>query len=136
MVTVGDDDDSLSVGSFGEDNNDDLERSGSGSSNPELKEMRLFRERRSLRVTQKTDRLELRYHFIGVVINLGLVGISLTLVIVIATSGGLCFRDRGAPSIFSNNQLETCNLCQDWGEGVCQVCNEEDGTSQCYYPYI
>jgi hypothetical protein len=141
VVEDSDEDESLSENSFGEEETEDPEdpevrsTSSFGGSNPELREMRLLRERRMLRQTQKADRVELRYHFTGVMMNFGLVGISLTLVIAVASSGGLCLRNFEAPVIFSYDQLDRCDLCQDYGKGVCEVCNEEDGTSQCYYPY-
>lgn len=134
-----DSDDSLSGDSFDGVEDQRSKSDGSdpsfGGNNPKLKEMRWLRERRLLRETQKQARVELRYHFIGVCMNFALVGISLTLVIVIAKNKGVCFVNMQPPKIFSNDQLESCYLCKDHDEdGACEECMD-DGTSQCYYPY-
>jgi hypothetical protein len=125
-----DDEESLSGDSFGDDDEEDPRNSGSGGNH--LRKLRLLRERRVLRQTQNTDRVQLRYHFGGVVINLSLVGISMILIISIAVNGGLCFKDMKT-SVFEPNQLEKCSACKGIS-GVCEVCNP-DGTSQCYFPY-
>ena len=82
-----DDDDDNSKGSFsgdsfgGDDSGNELSMDGSNS---QLRELRLLRERRILRQTQKTDRVTLRYHFFGVVLGFSLVVISFLLIVFIA----------------------------------------------------
>lgn len=156
------DDDSISGHSFGDDgeNAADIELAASGGHNSsagsinrlnssagsigrggpnhKLREARLLRERRQLRLKQKEDRKRLNYHLAGVLINFFLVGVSFTFIVVIASSGGLCVRSGQRPVVFSMNQLETCNLCP--GEiinGRCEICNQPNaGDYQCYYQYI
>jgi hypothetical protein len=98
-----------------------------------VRELRLLRERRFLRNSQNNDRVHLRYHMIGVAINIFLVCVSLLLIIAIGRNGGLCIVDMEGFNVFSNNQLERCFQCQGTS-GTCEICNA-DGTSQCYYPY-
>jgi hypothetical protein len=102
--------------------------------NYKLRKSRLLRERRILRSAQKTERVELRYHFAGVLINFGLICVSLSLISGIAASGGLCIKNMQRPIVFEKNQLEKCSACKG-SSGVCEICNKEDGTSQCYYSY-
>ena len=118
------DEDSFGGDSFGE--SDDR-------SNMRLREARLLRERRILRQTQKADRVQLRYHFGGVILGFSLVIISLILIIFISRAGGLCVKDMKRPIIFELNQLEKCDKCIGV-EGECQICTE--GSEQCYYPYL
>jgi hypothetical protein len=103
------------------------------SSLTQVRQTRLLRERRLLRQTQSDDRRQLRYHLIGVALNVGFVTISLLLVIMIGRSGGLCIEDMTAPNVFKMDQLDTCFDCKGT-EGVCEICRD-DGTSHCYYPY-
>ena len=124
--------------SFAGDNSRDSRRdfdieSAGGSMNPHLREMRILRERRQLRQIQKADRIQLRYHFIGVVVNFTLVAISLTLVIVITRSGGLCMTNFETPNVFASDQAERCNLCDVESGEVCEICTTD--IQQCYYPY-
>jgi hypothetical protein len=124
------DDDSLSGDSFGNEDEEAPRTSGPGGNH--LTKLRLLRERRILRQTQTTDRVQLRYHFAGVAINLSFVGISMILILSIAVNGGLCFKDMKT-TVFESNQLEKCSACKGTS-GVCEVCND-DGSSECYYPY-
>jgi hypothetical protein len=98
----------------------------------ERREMRLLRERRILRQRQQTEARELKIHFIGTCINIGLIAISLVLIITIASTGGLCVFNEKV-RIFSTDQLKNCNQCVG-ATNVCEVCNT-DGSHQCYYPY-
>lgn len=98
----------------------------------ERKEMRLLRERRILRQRQQSEARELKIHFIGTCINVGLIVISLILIITIASTGGLCVFNESV-KIFSSDQLKNCNQCVGVTD-VCEVCNA-DGSHQCYYPY-
>jgi hypothetical protein len=102
--------------------------------NYKLRKSRLLRERRILRSSQKTERVELRYHFGGVLINFGLICVSMALISGIASSGGLCIKNMQRPIVFEKNPLDKCSACKETS-GVCEICNEEDGTSQCYYSY-
>lgn len=97
------------------------------------RELRLMRDRRILRQTQSEEQRHLRYHFFGVAFNVFLVSISLTVILCIGRSGGLCIRDMEPPNVFKNNQLEKCFDCKETN-GECEVCRD-DGTSHCYYPY-
>ena len=122
--------------SFGGDSFHD-EETNSASDDVDLsqvRELRLLRERRILRQTQTTETQHLRYHFIGVVFNVCLVGISMVLILSIATAGGLCIKDMVAPNAFQRHQLEKCNLCKGTGKEICEVCTNEN--KQCYYPYL
>jgi len=129
----GDTDDEASFGekSFHDETTDSEEPMADVS---QVRETRLLRERRLLRQTQSEDLRHLRYHFIGVAVNVSLVGMTLMLIFCIGRSGGLCVRDMVAPNVFKTDQLERCFDCQGM-EGVCEVCRE-DGTSHCYYPYF
>ncbi|KAL3905787.1 MAG: hypothetical protein SGILL_009535, partial [Bacillariaceae sp.] len=98
----------------------------------ERKEMRLLRERRILRQHQQAESRELKIHFIGTCINVGLIVISLLLIITIASTGGLCVFNEQV-KIFSSDQLKNCYLC-DGATERCEKCFA-DGTHQCYYPY-
>jgi hypothetical protein len=99
----------------------------------QIRETRLLRERRLLRQAQSEDTRQLRYHFTGVVFNVGLVFFSLMMISMVGRSGGLCIVDMIPPNIFKTGQLEKCFDCK--GEvGPCEVCRD-DGTSHCYYPY-
>eukprot|EP00934_Nitzschia_sp_Nitz4_P009160 Nitzschia sp. Nitz4//scaffold280_size24494//13248//14009//NITZ4_008393-RA/size24494-processed-gene-0.34-mRNA-1//-1//CDS//3329545594//9150//frame0 len=124
----------------------DCERNAAGESNGktssldgsahELKKTRMLRERRVLRQEQQAERLTLRYHFFGNVVNFALVCISLILIIVIASSGGLCIIDGERPVIFDMNQLGKCSACQGHiHNGVCELCTRDEGP-MCYYQYI
>eukprot|EP00980_Cylindrotheca_fusiformis_P006012 scaffold1284_cov108-Cylindrotheca_fusiformis.AAC.26 len=101
-----------------------------------LDKFRIERERRRLRVSQKTEAISLRYHFIGTVVNCGLVVLSLSLIIGVGKNGGLCIYHLEAPSIFSDGQLELCSACKDMADDVCEVCDPEGTEHQCYYPYL
>ena len=100
----------------------------------QIRETRLLRERRMLRQAQKEDRVSLRYHFVGVTFNVGLVVCSLLLITMIGRSGGLCIVDMVSPNIFKKDQLEMCFECRGFVGDKCEVC-AEDGSSHCYYPY-
>ena len=104
------------------------------------RELKLMRERRLLRQSHSEEKQSLRYHFMGVLFNCGLVTISLLLILCIGRSKGLCIKDMEVPSLFKKNQLDMCydirkilDDCQG-SSGVCEICRD-DGTSQCYYPY-
>ena len=104
------------------------------------RELKLMRERRLLRQSHGEEKQSLRYHFMGVLFNCGLVTISLLLILCIGRSKGLCIKDMEVPSLFKKNQLDMCydirkilDDCQG-SSGVCEICSD-DGTSQCYYPY-
>jgi len=99
----------------------------------QIRETRLLRERRLLRQAQSEHTKVLRYELGGVSFNVFLVALSLTLIIAIAKSGGLCIVDMQTPNIFKDGQLDMCYRCKGT-EGICEECND-DGTSQCYYPY-
>eukprot|EP00980_Cylindrotheca_fusiformis_P006013 scaffold1284_cov108-Cylindrotheca_fusiformis.AAC.27 len=101
-----------------------------------LDTFRIERERRQLGVSQKTESLSLRYHFIGTIVNCGLVVLSLSLIIGVGKNGGLCIYHLEAPSIFSDGQLELCSACKDMADDVCEVCDPEGTNHQCYYPYL
>ena len=102
-----------------------------------MREFRLLRERRQLSQTQKQARIHMRYHFTGSTLNLGLAGVSLLLVIVIAKNKGLCIADFEKPKVFASDQLETCYLCRGatTGSNPCEICDDPDGRIHCYYPY-
>ena len=100
----------------------------------QVRELRLLRERRILRQTQDAETKHLRYHFVGVVFNVCLVGIAMVVILSIATAGGLCIRDMIAPNAFKRDQLDRCYLCKGRGKEICEECGEE--TQQCYYPYL
>lgn len=99
------------------------------------REFLLLRERRVLRLSKKTEIVALRYHFIGVMINVVLVATSLSLIIAIANNGGLCVQETQRPVIFSNDQLDRCSKGEDCRtvSGRCEYCVE--GERQCYFPY-
>jgi hypothetical protein len=99
----------------------------------QIRETRLLRERRLLRQAQSEDTRHLRYHFIGVSFNIGLVVISLLMISMVGRSGGLCIVDMIPPNIFKTGQLEKCFECKGV-EGACEICRD-DGTSFCYFPY-
>ena len=105
-----------------------------------VRETRLLRERRKLILSQTEEERDLRYHFVGVCINTFLVVFSLLMIIIIAKNGGMCIKGMSFGNIFSNDQLDKCNLCVDV-DGPCEICSYlDDGTtvtpeSQCYYPY-
>jgi hypothetical protein len=107
-------------------------------SNHKYREARLLRERRQLRLKQSEDRKKLNYHIGGVMINLFLVSISFILIVVIASSGGLCIKSDERPRIFSMNQLGICNGCSDnIVNGLCEICDAaEVGDYECYYQYL
>eukprot|EP00980_Cylindrotheca_fusiformis_P006014 scaffold1284_cov108-Cylindrotheca_fusiformis.AAC.28 len=113
----------------------DIESSAHGDLK-QLDNFRIERERRQLRVSQKTEALSLRYHFIGAIVNCGLVVLSLSLIIGVGKNGGLCIYHLEAPSIFSDGQLELCSACKDMADDVCEVCDPEGTDHQCYYPYL
>ena len=97
-----------------------------------VRELRLLRERRLLRQSQAVDRRHLRYHLIGVAVNIFLVCVSLMLICAIGRNGGLCFIDMTMPNVFKNDQLDRCYDCQG-RSGTCEICDAE--VIQCYYPY-
>lgn len=106
-----------------------------------VRETRLLRERRKLIQSQTEEERDLRYHFVGVSINVFLVVFSLLMIIIIAKNGGMCIRGMQFGNIFKNDQLDKCNLCVDV-DGPCEKCSWEDAgetiispNSQCYYPY-
>ena len=138
------DDDSLSGRSFeGDESEKDVEGQGydssvvSSSTNYKLRETRLLRERRMLRERQAGDRTRLSYHLMGVILNIALICISLTLIIVIASNGGLCISTDYPVKVFDMNQFDRCPACRDNinSNGTCEVCND-NGSYQCYYQYI
>jgi hypothetical protein len=106
-----------------------------------VRETRLLRERRKLILSQTEEERDLRYHFVGVCINVFLVVFSLLMIIIIAKNGGMCIKGMQFGNIFKNDQLDKCNLCVDV-DGPCEKCSWEDAgetiispNSQCYYPY-
>lgn len=104
--------------------------------NHKLRKVRLLRERRILRQRQKADRNQLRYHFWGVVLNFSLICISLILIVVIASSGGLCVKSDERPVIFDMQQLQKCSECKgNIINGICEIC-DPDGQDVCYFQYI
>jgi hypothetical protein len=121
--------------SFEDDFHDETDISKEDVNLTKVRELKLLRERRTLRQTQTADRVTLRYHLVGVVVNVTLVGMALLLIVFIGRSGGLCIVDMTPPNIFKMDQLEKCFSCVGV-EGVCEVCDELAGTSQCYYPYF
>jgi len=125
------DDDSSSGKSFEDDFQDEEQLTNQDLS--QLRELKLLRERRILRQSQSSERVHLRYHFMGVMLNFSLVGIALLIIVLIAKSGGLCIEDMKPPNVFKMNQLERCFRCENDGL-ICQKC-EEGQKSQCYYPY-
>jgi hypothetical protein len=114
------------------DLSDDGMSMSAGTDISNIRETKLYRERRLLRESNALDRRHLRYHFIGVCLNLFLACLSLMLIVSIAKNKGLCIVDMEPPNVFKNNQLERCDQCVDV-EGICQIC--EATTTQCYYPY-
>jgi len=96
----------------------------------EIKQTRLLRQRRILRQNKQAEALDLRYHFIGTVLNVSIAIMAMILVVTISSTGGMCFKDNSV-SIFSFDQLGECDRCSDKTE-YCEVC--VDG-SQCYFPY-
>lgn len=98
-----------------------------------VREVRLLRERRILRKSQVEDRVHLRYHSVGVAVNIFLACLSLLLICTIGRNGGLCLVDMTMPNVFKNDQLDRCYECQGTS-GTCEVCHP-DGTSHCYFPY-
>ena len=105
------------------------------------RETRLLRLRRKLRHSQAEDKRELRFHLIGVSINVFLVVFSLLMIIIIAKNGGMCIKGTQFGNIFKNDQLEKCDMCQGI-DGPCEICVWKDDAqtllsadSQCYYPY-
>ena len=128
-----DDDSSESGDSFGNDSfqDEDVEEPQDLS---QVRELKLLRERRVLRHTQKEHAQTLHYHMIGVAVNVSLVVIAFLLIVCIGRSGGLCILNMEAPSLFATGQIEKCYDCKGI-EGVCEICNLDDGLSQCYYPY-
>ena len=126
-----DDESSESGESFSIDSyNDDLEEPQDLS---QVRELKLLRERRVLRQIQKEQARTLHYHLIGVAVNVSLVGIAFLLIVCVGRSGGLCILDMQPPNVFKTGQLDKCFDCKGI-DGVCEVCND-DGSSQCYYPY-
>jgi hypothetical protein len=112
------------------DDNDDLKQ---------LDKFRVERERRKLRIAQSAEAINLRYHYIGTIINCTLVLLSMSLIIGIGKNGGLCIYHLQAPNIFSNGQLEQCSACKDWpddAEDPCQICDDDGIEHQCYYKYL
>lgn len=101
-----------------------------------LDKFRVERERRRLRVSQKTEALSLRYHFIGTIVNCTMVVLSLSLIIGVGKNGGLCIYHLEAPALFSSGQLELCSACKDLADDVCEICDPEGTEHQCYYPYL
>jgi len=98
----------------------------------EVKQNRLFRQRRMLRENKKTEANDLYYHFVATILNISLAVGALIFVVTISSTGGLCFKD-GKMKPFSFDQLGLCDRCpQDSDEG-CQQCSDEG--NQCYYPY-
>lgn len=95
-------------------------------------EMKLLRERRSLRTEVASERVNLRYHLVGVIFNAILIFVTLMVVIFIAKSGGLCISDYQTPNPFAQDQHALCPACRSVS-GVCEICAET--TAQCYYPY-
>jgi len=95
------------------------------------RETRLLRDRRQLIRSQAEDQNELRFHFIGMCINVFLVVFSLLMIVIIAKNGGMCLVDMRFGNIFKDDQLDKCDRCSN-DEEVCERC---DGVTQCYYPY-
>ncbi|KAG7339781.1 hypothetical protein IV203_025460 [Nitzschia inconspicua] len=117
------------------DTTDDMTTGGKsiGTDISKVRENKLYRERRMLRESNAIDRRKLRYHLIGVCVNIFLVGLSLLIICVISKNRGLCIIDMEAPNVFKNDQLQRCYGCQG-SVGTCEICHL-NGTSQCYYPY-
>ncbi len=96
------------------------------------KEIRLLRSRRYLRQELIEDQKKLNYYLAGVTVNSILIVVSVTFLITISTTGGMCVFENQLPSPFARNPLESCSACQGT-TGVCEICTLE--TPQCYYPY-
>ncbi|CAJ1958192.1 unnamed protein product [Cylindrotheca closterium] len=122
---------------------------GANSDLRNLDNFRLERERRRLRVAQSTEEISLRYHFIGTIINCGLVVLSMSLIAGVGKNGGLCIIDLAQPPLFANDQQFRCAACftpenennkDFWDEdgNVCQICDTSEGGTNhvCYYSYI
>lgn len=100
-----------------------------------LDNFRIERERRHLQMALNAEEVHLRYYFIGTIVNIGLVILSLSLIIGIARNGGLCIYHMQAPDPFNTDQLGLCNKCN--GTGACQVCDTSGNREhQCYFPYL
>jgi hypothetical protein len=130
---IEDDDLSDGDGNSFHDETDDDEGMSQGTDISKIRETKLYRERRVLRESNALDRRHLRYHLIGVCVNVFLVCLSLLLIVTISKNKGLCIVDMEPPNVFKNDQLERCNKCVDVS-GICEIC-DPDGSSQCYYPY-
>jgi len=103
----------------------------------ELKQNRLLRKRRILREDKIAEAKELRYHFIGTVLNVSLAVAAMILVVTISATGGLCFTTTTFVDIFSFDQFRECDrLTNCTGLDGCESCAAtEDENDQCYYPY-
>jgi hypothetical protein len=98
----------------------------------EIKQNRLLRQRRILRQNKQAEAVDLRYHFIGTILNVSIAIMAMILVVTIASTGGLCFKNNSV-SIFSFDQLGKCDRCSDKSE-YCEVCIGKE-VNQCYFPY-
>ena len=99
----------------------------------EIGELKYLRERRMLRQSQPADLVLLQYHMVGASLNLFLCALVLLFICLIGRSGGLCIRDFQVPNVFDSNQVTLCDARTN-ETGPWEVCND-DGTSQCYFPY-
>eukprot|EP00980_Cylindrotheca_fusiformis_P001019 scaffold276_cov132-Cylindrotheca_fusiformis.AAC.14 len=97
------------------------------------------RERRNLQMEHSNSTKKLQYHFVGVVVNFGLVCLTLLLMIMVARGGGMCFVGGDGLDLFNADQRARCNLCADDSNGwndKCFICDDKDEPKQCYYPYF
>ena len=107
------------------------------SGNKALDTFRVERERRHLQNALSSEEKSLHYHFVGTIVNLSLVALSLSLIVAIGRNGGLCVYHMEAPNPFSSNQLGKCFKCEDFDGAKCEVCDPDGGNNhQCYYPYL
>jgi len=100
----------------------------------EVKKNKLLRRRRILRERKTAEEKDLHYHFVGTILNIGLASLAMIIIVTIASTGGLCFKDDRV-SVFTFNQIGEfgrCNQCFNRRE-ECEVCEETQ--TQCYFPY-
>lgn len=103
--------------------------------NKQLDTFRVERERRHLQNALSSEEKSLHYHFVGTIVNLSLVFLSLSLIVAIGRNGGLCVYHGETPDPFASNQLEKCNKCPKGGD-ACEICDPDGGNHQCYFPYL
>lgn len=104
-----------------------------------LRQQKLLRKRRVLRENKKLEAVDLKYTFVGTVLNVGIALLAVILIIAMASTGGLCFYADKFPNPFSFQQINNCNLACPTGVG--SECDEycptdEPNGNQCYFPYI